>query len=149
MVAGNGGKMGRSNRKGQAEEEQTKSETTEEADFGADAGAGEAAGEVAEAEVSREEGTEHLRGMAIKAMRRRNSRIAHSLLESTLLGDLNSARLLVTITDPKKGGKDELKKPRHPSLGLLLAADPEWEEEQDEDDEEEEMDDGSKEPEGL
>lgn len=149
MVAGNGGKMGRSKRKGQAEEEQTKIDATEEADLRADAGAGEAAGEEAGAEVSSEEGTEHLRGLAIKAMRRRNSRIAHSLLESTLLGDLNSARLLVTITDPKKGGKDELKKPRHPSLGLLLEAEPEWEEEQDDDEEDAEMNAGCREPERL
>jgi hypothetical protein len=136
MVAGNGGKMGRSKRKGQAEEEQTKIDATEEADLRADAGAGEAAGEEAGAEVSSEEGTEHLRGLAIKAMRRRNSRIAHSLLESTLLGDLNSARLLVTITDPKKGG-------------LLLEAEPEWEEEQDDDEEDAEMNAGCREPERL
>jgi hypothetical protein len=55
----------------------------------------------------------------------------------------------VTITDPKKGGKDELKKPRHPSLGLLLEAEPEWEEEQDDDEEDAEMNAGCREPERL
>jgi hypothetical protein len=58
-------------------------------------------------------------------------RIAEALVEQTVKGDVRSANILMNLVVKKKdeGGKGKKKKRSGPTLGELLASEPDWDEE--------------------
>jgi hypothetical protein len=82
----------------------------------------------------RRDGAEKLRWAADWQLGKNSKELADALAKRALKGDLPSTKALVELADKKKPAE----KRRHPSLGLLLEALPQWEEEDEDEDEDEE-----------
>lgn len=69
-----------------------------------------------------------LRKAANKAVGQNSKDLSHFLLHETYNGSITSAKLLISLVDPAKAGKDKRKKRSGRSLAIDLAAEPVWRE---------------------
>ena len=75
-------------------------------------------------------GTERLHTRANKTVGQNSGTITRLLLGNTVGGNLDSAKLLLTLAETKNGQKGKEKKRKGRSLALMLASEPEWRGEQ-------------------
>jgi hypothetical protein len=73
-------------------------------------------------------GVKILRKTAGRTVGENSERIADSLLQGVLKGDLNSAKLLLSLAELEPEQEDAGKPQRGWSAALALAAEPEWQE---------------------
>jgi hypothetical protein len=71
-------------------------------------------------------GASRLSEAADKTLEENSGEIAKSLLESTLKGNVHSARLLVALAEVKAENESTVKKRRIRSKASKLAAEPQW-----------------------
>ena len=77
-------------------------------------------------QISAGRGSSRLSKAADKKLAQHSDQIAQTLLDSTLKGNSNSARLLVTLADGATKQASISRKRHVPSLAKTLAAEPEW-----------------------
>jgi hypothetical protein len=87
------------------------------------------------AKPAKEDALKKLRRAVGDEVREQSVTIAKSLVDSTLKGNSNSARLVVSLVDKRPKNKAELKKLKmvasktHRSTAMDLASEPEWQDE--------------------
>lgn len=79
-----------------------------------------------QAKAGGEASEESLRSAASKAVGRNKENLAKHLLNETIHGRGQSAKLLLSLAEAKAGRKDEEKDRPRRSLALLLESEPEW-----------------------
>lgn len=84
---------------------------------------------------AKEDALKKLRRAVGNEVREKSDKIAKSLVDSTLKGNSNSARLVVSLVDKRPRNKAELKKLKkaaskpHRSTAMDLASEPQWQDE--------------------
>jgi hypothetical protein len=81
---------------------------------------------------AKQDAFKQLRQAVGKEVREQSTKIAQSLVKSTLEGNSNNARLVVSLVDKRKKKKIEVKSKRGESVALNLAAEPQCPPEDDE-----------------
>jgi hypothetical protein len=121
--AGNGGQMAGSKKKKQEVESKPREQTTENLTpcSGCDLGCSQCLNG----------GARTLRQLAFQTVQDNGARIANSLLKQTLGGDTSSAKILISLGEPR-GEKEGVRKKnrRGRSAALELAEEPQWRDEE-------------------
>ncbi len=121
--AGNGGQMAGSKKKKQEVESKPREQTTENVEpcSGCDLGCSQCLNG----------GARTLRQLAFQTVQDNGAEITESLLKRTLGGDFSSAKLLISLAQPRAEKEGTRKKTRRGrSAALELAEEPQWQDEE-------------------